>query len=568
VLVIVGFLLLPARPASAVGNDLCDRTTAAVKAVAANGGITEVRRAVQLLKDVGKDAATQAQCGEALRASPSRAASGIALSLANTAPDYDTAAAVTAALVLDPTNPAAQALSVAAKAEPCAAAQLLINQGKDDQATSLVDDLVASGDDDAVACAKALKVQLANEASEPVTHLKRLIDYGKDRLLGPLVGTAVAVFLLLLALRLLRVVLPMTSRGYHLHRRLTPLLTRAAALLGAFAVAALVADVSEEVTDAKRWNVLDGNEAAAWWLAAVAVLLTLGATVARPPIRAVVTTVGLAAMVPVGFYVQYREAEWPRVLYLGTAAAAALLVGIWASGKVRITVGDLEGNDVPKGMAAAISAAYETLASRPPSSIYLAINAPEKAPDISFGSLPGSSVLTALLSAWRAITPSSDLKLTGSAITESDKAVRLSLSLSRGVRGYKSASIGSRVFWLDPTTADDNEEASKWSDLAIAMGAWLLLEVTELTGRGSEADLDGAKRWEGIALIHIANLRQAAGHHDAARELTHRACAMDPTNLAAQYSRLSLQGRALDGTAMSTDYTALAEALEQNAGLA
>lgn len=553
--------------------DLCTRSVSAIDTLAAPATealplasrLRLVQRAVGLLEDLAKDPPAAAQCGEALRNSPRGTASAVALAASDDTTDYDSGAAAAAALVINPDSPTAKAKVEAANRRPCAKAQQLVASGPKDQAEDLVGQLIASGDDAAMKCAKALKAQLADQKSEPPGHLSLLIDYGKNRFLEHAVAVAIAVFALLLALRLLGTAMPLSARGHTVQRTVGNLYTRVAAVLGAFALGALAADVSAVVTDLEPGPLWSQNHG--YWASAVGlfalVLVCIGRLSARFPTGTIaLTTTGLILATAVGAQVQYSHLGW-RVLYLAPAALAALLVGFWAAGKLRVTIKTIEGSGVPAGIASAISASFDALSTRSAGSVYLATNAPATPPEIKFGTVPGSSVLSTLLTLWRAITPSNDLTVSGAAIVESDKAVRLSLNLNRGGRPFHSTTISSRGFWADTTKASELEQSSLWSDLSVAIAAWLLIEVYTLKGQQPKSSLNGATRWQGIALNHIAARRRTAGKAAAAKTLIDRACELDPINAAAQYSRLALRGATLGANATPQDYRVVADAIQE-----
>jgi hypothetical protein len=362
------------------------------------------------------------------------------------------------------------------------------------------------------------------------------------------------VFTFLLIMRAVRSAFPPSPTALARLRRARGAIALASLAMGLLAAGSLADACSEKVWEDPEYFAGAGWIGAALVLVAV-VLVCIGRRAARD-----LAWIGFLA----GGFLLTLALPHPDQWWLVPAALAGLGVGYWASGSLRITISKLEGTGVPEGFGAAIAAEFSALTERPPGEVRIATNVPDKAPEVSLAGVPGSALLTNLLAIWRSITPSTDLVVSGAVTSDGEKAQRLNLNLSRGRGWSRATTVSSRLFWTDQAVPTAVEEGTASMDLATGAAAWLLLEVLAMTGEVGTAGLNGATRWQSIALTFTARRRRGKDADKAALALLERAVGGDPENLAAKYSLLVARSAELDARTdtAADDYARMARALD------
>lgn len=448
-------------------------------------------------------------------------------------------------------------------------AQVLQERGLLDQAEALLPDLVTSGDDDTVKCAKKQRAQLIAlraKARDPRGVAERLGAQSTGSVVPVLLGAAVGLLVAFLLWRLARIAFPPSPTTLRTHRQWAGWYAGAGLVVAAGAVGALLSAYLHDSWPAPL--TLNRN----WWLfGLLAVLVAAHATLT--PMNAGKGSLAVAlqwaawSWILVAAFAGFMAAAawgWARQWFgVAAAVAATILLGLWAGSKLRLSFGEFKGGtDVPAGFAAAVAAELVALGEEAPRGVFMVAGTDEtQLPTDKLGALPGGKWAAALVSVWRAATPSSDLIVTGGFLAKEGGEQRVAVSLRRGRRVESSATIESRSFAVADGTASaaqppsndaakaaqpTAERAAVWHDLATGTAAWLLFELKTLTG-DDKTRLAGAKHWQSIAFNAVATHRRDEGHDKAALELLLRAVNEDPGNLAAQYGRLALEALQING---------------------
>jgi hypothetical protein len=449
---------------------------------------------------------------------------------------------------------------------PCGSAKALREAESFDQAEALLNRLVASGDSDTVACAKQELGALAADrirASDSRGVVERLSAQSSGSVVPVLLAASVTLLVALILWRLRQGAFPPPPRTART-RRLWARCAGAGLTASAVSVGALVgAYLSGSWLTQSFLDRLQPSSPVLWLIGFVCVIgcaliaIWLGrrlASAEQPVLTGPAAWVGLPLAAVAGLTAATLWAVARQWLSVAAAVAAVVLLTAWAGSRLRLSFGEFKGGEkAPKGFAGAVAAELMSLGTEAPRGVDLVAGTDQtQLPADALGALPGGKWASALLAAWRAITPSVDLVVTGEFLEESEKSA-VAVTLRRGRRVQSSVTIESQMF----DSAGANTAASKppnearmavWHDLATAVAAWLLHELPRMTGEDLRG-LAGAKRWQSTALNAVAAHRLEEHQDAAALPLLLRAVSLDPANIAAQYGRLALEARRINGSA-------------------